>query len=158
MTSTREMLHRPVALMLAVALMGVFAACSSDSSSTSSPAATPSSSGSTLEQTKANVCGKLAQASTAVATFQANQNGDAASTVSSLATDLKTASSLLNTVGAADVADKVSSIASDLKKLAKSAPGDIAQLASEIQTEITTADEALACPSASATASASPTM
>jgi hypothetical protein len=106
-----------------------------------------------LEDAKANVCGKLTEASTAVASAQANHNGEVASTASWLATHLATAASLLNTVGLTDVPNDVSSVSSDLRKLATAAPSDVEQLASDIQTTITSADSTLACPSASASVS-----
>jgi hypothetical protein len=153
---------RSGSLGVAIVIFLAAAVAATCSSSSSSPGGAVSSAGSTLEQAKTTVCEKLADASSAVASAQAGQNGEYASKASTLATDLQAAASLLRTVGASSTADDVSNLATDLQSLASAAPGDVDQLALGIQSEITSIEGGLACPGASpgasVTASSSPSM
>ena len=125
-------------LVLAVTL----AACSKSSSS-SSPAAT--SAAGPLAQAKVTVCAKLAAASTAITSAQAGQTGAFASQAASMATDLQSASSLLNSVGASDASSDVAALATDVQNLATAAPADVAQVATDALSKVTSAETALGC-------------
>ena len=103
--------YRPatIAAMILV-LAASLAACSSDSSTTVS-ATSPSDSAGALGQAIDNVCGKLTDASTAVAAAQAGQTGELSSSAQTLAADLDSAAALLQTLGvdaAPDVAAALS--------------------------------------------------
>jgi hypothetical protein len=155
-----RVMRRPLVPTVVLAAMSVLAACSTSSSS--SPGGAASSAASALEQAQGSVCGKLADASTTVASAQAGQDGEYASKASTLATDLQAAASLLRTAGASSTADDVSDLATDLQSLASAAPADVEQLALGIQTEIKSIRGGLACPDAatsdSVTASPPPSM
>jgi hypothetical protein len=111
-------------LVTALAALALVACSASSSSSVSSVV---SSATGALEQAKTDVCGRLADAQTAVDSAKAGNGEDLASTAASLATDLTNAASLLKTVGATDAANDVQSLATDMQNLATATPdpGDL---------------------------------
>jgi len=139
---------------VALATLGL-AACSSSTSSSVSSAV--SSAANALEQAKADACGKLADAQTAVDAAKAGNGEDLASTAASLATDAQNLANTLKTVGATDAANDVQSLATDLHSLATATPDQVAALASDAQEKVSSAETALSCPAASMSASPSAT-
>ena len=105
-----------------------------------------SSASGALEQATTEVCGKLADAQTAVDSAKAGNGEDLASTATSLATDLDNAASLLKTVGATDASNDVQSLATDMQNIATATPDQVAQLAGDAQEKLSSAETALSCP------------
>ena len=140
--------YRPatIAAMILV-LAASLAACSSDSSTTSS-ATSPSDSAGALGQAIDNVCGKLTDASTAVAAAQAGQTGELSSNAQTLAADLDSAAALLQTLGV-DAAPDVEQLSVYNQNLATAAPGVVASAAGAIQTKISDLQTSMACPAPS---------
>jgi hypothetical protein len=141
--------HRRFTAVAMIALLAAtLAACSNDTSS--SAATSPSSSGTSLDQAKASVCGKLTDASSAVSAAQASPTSETSSNVQTLAGDMSSAAFLLQSLGV-DAAKDLKTLSTDLQNLATAAPGQAATAAASILTEISSLQSTLACPEASAT-------
>ena len=93
------------------------------------------------------MCGKLTDASTAVAAAQAGQTGRS-SNAQTLAADLNSAAALLQTLGV-DAAPDVEQLSIDIQNLATAGPGKVASAAGTIQTEISDLQTSMACPAPS---------
>jgi hypothetical protein len=154
--------HRTAPLLVAAAAIVALVGCGGNASSAVSSAASVASSvagsvAGSLEQAKTEVCGKLADAKsaldeTAMSGATSDEVAAAVSRAASLSSDLQNAADTLQAVGATDAADTVRSLATDLQNLGSEAPDKVAQAAQDASGKVTDAETTLGCP-ASATPS-----
>jgi hypothetical protein len=128
------------------------AACSSDTRSTISSAAT--SVGGAVQDAQAEACEKLVEAQS---TVDGARSGDAdyATKAATLATDMHDLASLLNTFGATDASKDVDELSTDMQNLADASPEKVADAADTASSKVDAAQTLLSCPASSMSASSS---
>jgi hypothetical protein len=140
---------RSLVRTVAVAIVVVgLAACSSDSRSTVSSAA--SSVGGALVQAQGAACDKLVEAQT---TIDGARSGDAdyATKAATLADELHDLASLLDTLGQSDASKEVDELSTDMQNLADASPDEVADAADTATSKVSAAQSLLSCPASSMT-------